>query len=188
MHQSAPHHGRRVSDLRATRHLAPCCFKPSARAPPGSLARPPIAPLAPCLSLARPRECRRRACCCQCYCQRCCPSDSPRPATQTLPSTSTSASPRSWNSRPCTSAAMVEEGQDRRCRGQHVRARLGPRKLVLRVRYAPLMLLHPFFAAGKHHGGRKSERRRAALFRPEEEEEGPRARIRKKAGGFVKNL
>jgi len=83
---------------------------------------------------------------------------------------------------------MVEEGQDRRCRGQHIRAHLRPSKLVLRVRYAPLVFLHPSFAAGEHHGGRKSERRRAALFRPEEEEEGPRARIREKAGGFVKNL
>ena len=82
---------------------------------------------------------------------------------------------------------MAEEGQDRRCRGQHVRAHLRPSKLVLRVRYAPLVLLHPSFAAGEHHGGRKCERRRAALFRPEEEEDGPRARIREKAGGFVKN-
>jgi len=83
---------------------------------------------------------------------------------------------------------MAEEGQDRRCRGQQVRAHLRPSKLVLRVRYAPLVLLHPSFATGEHHGGRKSERRRAALFRPEEEEGGPRARIREKAGGFVKNL
>ena len=82
---------------------------------------------------------------------------------------------------------MAEEGQDRRCRGQHVRAHLRPSKLVLRVRYAPLVLLHPSFAAGEHHGGRKRERRRAALFRPEEEDNGPRVAIREKAGGFVKN-
>ena len=82
---------------------------------------------------------------------------------------------------------MAEEGQVRRCRGQAVRAHLRTSKIVLQVRYAPLVLLHPSFAAGEHHDGRKRERRRAALFRPEEEDDGPRAAIREKAGGFVKN-
>jgi len=82
---------------------------------------------------------------------------------------------------------MAEEGRVRRCRGQAVRAHLRPSKIVLWVRYAPLVLLHPSFAAGEHHGGRKRERRRAALFRPGEEDDGPRAAIREKAGGYVKN-
>ena len=72
-------------------------------------------------------------------------------------------------------------------RGQAVRAHLRPSKIVLWVRYAPLVLLHPSFTVGEHHGGRKRERRRAALFRPEEEDDGPRTAIREKAGGFVKN-
>ena len=45
----------------------------------------------------------------------------------------------------------------------------------------------PVHGSSTAHGGRKRERRRAALFRPEEEDDGPRAAIREKAGGFVKN-
>ena len=82
---------------------------------------------------------------------------------------------------------MAEEGRVRRCRGQAVRAHPRPSKIVLRVRYAPLVLLHPSFAAGEHHGGRKRERRRAALFRPGEEGEGPRTEIEASPGGYVKN-
>jgi len=187
MHQSSPHHGRRASELHATCHLASCASKcecPSITTPPSlALALPGALP--PRARMPEHGRHGRR-----------------HQAPWLPPPLVYGASQEPQRPRlhlPCTSNPLATSlprlccSSSVRChrrrwlpwphRHKPPRAELGSPMGARRPPSPP----HHSTAAVDDHGRRSHEPAAPLRCRPEVEDDGPRATIREKAKGYVKN-